>query len=72
MSIIDRLEKIRCGCERADAIAYVDRDTLIAELNKLGFGCGQRAVPSDWRAYYGDDELRGFVLDYAESFSPSA
>ena len=70
--ITERLEKIQCGCERQDAIANVQRDALVRELTSLGFGGSNQAVPSDWTTYYSDDELREFILGYAEQFTPAA
>lgn len=70
--LTEQLEKIQCGCDRADAIEVVDRDALIRELEKLGFGGPGQAVPTDWRTYYSDDELREFILDYADRSTPAA
>lgn len=70
--IIERLGPMQCGCELIDAIASVGRDELLRLLERYGFGRPGTAVPTDWRTYYGDEELRGFVLDYAEQFSPAA
>lgn len=72
-TITDALERIQCGCERADFLreAIPGRDGLIGALDQLGFGRPNQAVPTDWRTYYGDDELRDFILEYAEQFSPS-
>jgi hypothetical protein len=73
-TITDALEQIQCGCERADYLrdAIPSRDGLIRALDGLGFGRPGQAVPTDWRTYYGDDELREFILGYAEQFSPAA
>lgn len=70
--ITDALEKLQCGCERIDAIAPVDRESLIRELDMLGFGRPGQAIPTDWRTYYSDEDLRGFVLGYADQFTPAA
>jgi len=74
IDIIAQLETIQDGCERADALeaANLCRDELISVLDRYGFGRPGSAVPTDWRTYYGTDELRGFCLEYAEQFSPSA
>ena len=74
MTLTEHLEKIQCGCERADALrnAGLDRDCLVRELDILGFGRGNQAVPTDWRDYYSDEELGGFILEYADSFTPAA
>lgn len=55
MDLVDKLATLQCGCERADAIASVDRDTLIRTLQSYGFG--QTCVPTDWATYYDTDEL---------------
>lgn len=60
--LVEHLAKIQCGCERTDAVADVDRDTLVMTLRAYGFGSG--AVPSDWETYYDTDELAEFVLEY--------
>ena len=74
MTITEHLEQIQCGCERSDILrdAGMDHDALVRELEKLGFGRRGQAVPTDWRTYYGDDELREFILDYANAFAPAA
>lgn len=72
MALVDHLETIQCGCERQTAVAQIPRADLVAELVKLGFGSPGQAVPTDWGVYYNDDELREFVLEYAEGFTPSA
>lgn len=74
MTVTESLEQIQCGCERADALrgAALSRDGLIRELEIVGFGLRGQATPTDWRTYYSDDELREFILDYADSFTPAA
>lgn len=71
-SVTEHLETIQCGCERADALRDVglDHDGLVRELTSLGFG--RTAVPTDWATYYSDDELREFILEYANEFTPAA
>lgn len=72
MTLVDHLETIQCGCERQAVVAQISRAGLASELVKLGFGSPGQAVPTDWNTYYSDDELREFVLEYAEGFTPSA
>lgn len=66
--ILEALGNIQCGCERADFLkeAVTSRDGLLHHLTQLGFGRPGSAVPTDWRDYYSDDELREFILSYAE------
>lgn len=70
--IIERLGQIPCGCERIDAASEIDRDALLRLLDMYGFGRPGSTIPTDWRTYYSDEELRGFMLNYAEHFSPAA
>lgn len=69
--ITERLEKIQCWCERQVALIGCPRDLLVSELHCLGFGRPGQAVPTDWATYYSDEELREFVLEYADQFSPA-
>lgn len=73
MSITEKLENIECGEDRETALIGIHRDTLVSELYCLGFDRSPaQAVPTDWAEYYSDDELRGFVLEYANAFSEAA
>lgn len=73
MTIFDKLEAIPCACERQDVLAAAipDRHGLVAALDLAGFGRPGQAVPTDWRTYYGDDELHGFILDCADQIAPA-
>lgn len=73
-SITEHLATIQCGCERADVLrgAGMDRDALVRELHKLGFGRPNQAIPTDWATYYHEEELRDFILEYANHFTPAA
>lgn len=66
--VLEALAKIQCDCERADFLrdAITSRDGLVKTLDQIGFGRPGSAVPTDWRVYYGNDELREFILSYVE------
>jgi len=66
--IIDRLEELQCGCEREVFLrdAIPSRNGLIRALDQHGFGRPGSAIPTDWRTYFHDDELREHVLSYCK------
>lgn len=68
--IIEHIGRLQDLPERIEVASLIDRDTLVRVLGVYGFGTSG-TVPSDWRTYFSDDELRGFVLEYAEQFSPA-
>lgn len=67
MDAIEVLSRIQCECERADALESMtpSRDEMLALLAAYGFGGPNSAVPSDWRTYCTDEELRGEILALA-------
>lgn len=68
--IIEHIGRLQDLPERIEVASLIDRNTLIRVLDVYGFGRSGTA-PSDWRTYFSDDELRVFVLEYVEQFSPA-